>query len=192
MSRGGHSVFMAGAVALLILPFSTFGAWGVEGQTPEVPTGEQQPKTGAPPPPSASEDAPAEPTWAVNCSNTKAGLDCRVTQSVFLKRTRQRFLSVAVRVPPKTKTPMLLIQVPLGTYLPAGVSLQFGEDAAWTLPFQNCNRAGCVAEYAVTEAEIAAMQKGTDLTVTIQNLQKQPVKLTVPATGFAEAYAKIK
>jgi invasion protein IalB len=101
-------------------------------------------------------------------------------------------VSVAVRVPPDTKKPVLLLQLPFGVYLPAGVSLQFGKDAAKTLPFQSCDQGGCVAEYAITEAEIAAMLKGADLTISAQTLTKEPFTVTVPVSGFPAAYAKIK
>lgn len=49
-----------------------------------------------------------------------------------------------------------------------------------------------LAEYPITEADIAAMLKGADLTVSIQSLQKQPVTLQDPVAGLAAAYAKIK
>ena len=102
-------------------------------------------------------------------------------------------MSVAVRVPADTKKPILLVQVPLGVYLPAGASLQIGKDEAKTLPFSGCDRGGCVAEYAITESEIAAMTKGSDLTISVQNQNRQPAfNVTVPVTGFAAAYAKVK
>ena len=153
----------------------------------------QQPK--AMPPQQQAQPAPAPapaPTWKVNCATGQAGIDCRAFQTLFVKRTGQRFMSVAVRVPPDTKTPTMLLGLPLGTYLPAGVSLQFGKEAAKSLPIQSCNQSGCLAEYAVSEAEIGAMLKGADITISIQDQQKKPITVTVPVAGFAEAYAKIK
>jgi invasion protein IalB len=134
----------------------------------------------------------AQPTWRVNCSSSRAGLDCRATQTLFFKRTRQPLLALAVRVPPDTKKPEMLAEVPFGTYLPAGISFQFGRDAAKTVPFRSCNRSGCWTVYPVTEAEIGAMLKGTDVVVSIQDLQRRPITLTVPVQGFAEAYEKIR
>ena len=131
--------------------------------------------------------------WVVNCVDNNGKLDCRAAQSVFLKNTGQRLLSVAVRVPADTKKPVLMLQVPLGVYLPAGATLQIGEDAAKTLPFKGCDQGGCVAEYAVTEAEIAAMTKGSPLKISVQNQNWQPAfTVTIPVTGFAQAYAKVK
>jgi invasion protein IalB len=86
----------------------------------------------------------------------------------------------------------MLIQLPLGIYLPAGASLQFGKDAAKKIVLQSCDQNGCLAEYAITDSEIGAMLKGADLTVTIQNLKQEPITVQVPVTGFPAAYAKIK
>jgi invasion protein IalB len=49
-----------------------------------------------------------------------------------------------------------------------------------------------VANHPVTAAEIAAMLNGADLTISAQNLQKQPVTVRVSVSGFSAAYAKIK
>ena len=49
-----------------------------------------------------------------------------------------------------------------------------------------------MAQYPVTDAEIAAMQKGEDLTISAQTPSKQPIAVKVPVAGFPAAYAKIK
>ena len=156
--------------------------------------GQLQPKsTGQPQAPAGGvEPSPPPPGWVVNCTSVQGGLDCRAGQSLFIKETGQRLLSVALRVPLDTKKPVLLLQVPLGIYLPAGVSLQFGKDTARKIVLQSCDQNGCLAEYAITDAEIGAMLKGADLTISIQNLKKEPVTVQVPVLGFPAAYAKIK
>ena len=150
-------------------------------------TVEQTPVQGTAPPRRAG-----PPVWRVNCSDSQAGLDCRAVQTIVVKQTGQPFLTVVVRVPPDTKKPVMLIQAPLGSYLPAGVILQFGQDPARAIPFHNCNRSGCVATYAVTEPEIGAMLNGANLAVAIQNRQRAPIKLTVQAADFPEVYARMK
>lgn len=142
----------------------------------------------------AGQQQPRPPAiWVVSCDDNRGKLDCRAGQSVFLKNTGQRLLSVAVRVPADTKKPIMMVQVPLGVYLPAGASLQIGKDETKTLPFKGCDRGGCVAEYAITKSEIAAMTKGSDLTISVQSQNQQPAfTVTVPVTGFAAAYAKVK
>jgi invasion protein IalB len=101
-------------------------------------------------------------------------------------------LTVAVRIPPETKKPTMLFLLPLGSYLPAGMSLQFRKGEAKAISIQKCDRAGCLAEYAVSDGEVAAMLKGADLTISLQDTQRKPITYTVPVTGFSAAYAKIK
>lgn len=170
--------------ALFLILISGFSG-GVVAQTAQ-PKAAPQAEAGQP-----AQAAPGEP-WVVHCPISQGALDCRASQSLFLKNTGQHIMSVAVRIPPDTKKPVLLMQLPLGIYLPAGVSLQIGKDEAKTLPIENCDQAGCLAEYAITDAEIGAMLKGAALTITLQSASKEPVTLTVPATGFPAAYAKIK
>jgi invasion protein IalB len=48
------------------------------------------------------------------------------------------------------------------------------------MPLQICDQNGCIAEYPISDAEIAAMIKGADLTVSMQSLRKQSVPFTLP------------
>src|SRR5665213_3803902 len=78
--------------------------------------------------------APATPradAWATNCSAPmRAGpLDCSVVQRVVLQRTGQLLAMVSVRLPSDSRNPAMLVQTPLGLYLPAGVSLKIDENA---------------------------------------------------------------
>jgi len=134
--------------------------------------------------------AQAQPIWGVNCAGTPGGLDCRAIQAAQMTNTGQ--VTLAVRVPAETKNPVMLLLLPMGIYLPSGVTVQFGQDAAKTVPLQNCDGAGCLAEYAITEAEIAAMLKGSAVTISVRDRDKQPISVQVPGTGFPAAYAKIK
>ena len=179
-----------GAV-LYILAFSTVGV--TETKIARTTIGEEQSQTVAPAKPTTAPAPPtrARPTWVVNCSNSKGGLGCRAVQSVFIKKTGQRFV-LAVRVPPDTKKPVILVQVPLGTYLPSGVVLRFGKGPDKSVPIRSCNRSGCLAEYGVAEAEIASMQRGRDLRIWVQTRKREPASLKVPTAGFEAVYAKIK
>ena len=100
--------------------------------------------------------------------------------------------SVAVRLPADTKKPVMYVLVPMGIYLPAGITLQFGQADAKKVSPRSCNSSGCLAEYAPTDAEIGALSKGQSLTVSVQDVDQKPLTLQVPSTGFAAAYAKIR
>ena len=175
---------IAGGAVLSILGLGS-GASGADAQ-PKAPAQIEAPAE------AAGQPSRPQPNWIVSCSQTRPGLECRAGQSLFLRQTRQRVLSVAVRMPADTKKPVFLMQLPLGVYLPAGATLEIGTLEAKTLPFTNCDRGGCIAEYAVTDGELNAIAKGADIKISAQTLQRKPFTLTVPALGFAAAYAKIK
>ena len=92
---------------------------------------------------------------------------------------------------PGEKKPSLTLQLPLGVSLPSGVSIRFGDQATKALPFQTCNPNGCEAEYSPTAAEIAALQKGSQLELVVRTPNKSSYTFKVPATGFDAAYAKM-
>ncbi len=169
-----------------LMAFST----GAAAQTlqPKQP----QPDQAAPTQPAPGEAAPPQPTWMVNCTNVPGGFDCRASLTLIIKKTGQHLLTLVVRTAPDAKKPVMLIQVPLGIYLPAGVTVQIGKEAGKRLPLQSCNQEGCLTEYPVTDAEVAALQQGADVGVSVQDLKKAPVTLQVPGLGFAAAYSKMR
>ena len=143
-----------------------------------------QPRTAAPAPPTKP-----QPIWLLTCATTDTGFDCRGGQTRFVKN--QRVLSVAVHVPPDKK-PTLMIQPHFKIYVPAGATLQIGKGPSKAVPVKTCDQNGCVAEYPLAEADLAAMLKGGDLTIEVQTMDQQPQSFTVPVAGFPAVYAKIR
>src|SRR5688572_25537416 len=127
------------ACRLLICFLSGLLALGGSGaaQTLQPKSQQQQPAA----PAEGQQQAPG-PSWVLTCANSPIGLDCRVGQSLFIKESGQRLLSIVLRVPPDTKKPKMLLQLPLGIYLPAGVSIKFGKSAAKLLPLESCDKVG--------------------------------------------------
>ena len=156
LSRADFAIGMA----VLITVFALDGAALAQTAQPKG----QAPKVNAPADQAGQPSRP-QPNWIVTCNQTRPGLECRAGQSLFLRTTRQRVLSVAVRMPADTKKPAFLMQLPLGVYLPAGATMQIGKEEAKTLPFTSCDQGGCVSEYAITDAELAAIAKGADITI---------------------------
>jgi invasion protein IalB len=145
-----------------------------------------------PAPEPAQQTAALRPDWAVNCSTVQTQLTCVASQSFFVKETGQRFMTVSVNPPRADKKTTLVLQLPLGIYLPAGVSMQFGKAAAKTIPIISCDQSGCYAEYAVTDAEVKSMLNGENLQVAVQTRDQKPLSVTVPFAGFDVAYSKLR
>jgi invasion protein IalB len=115
-----------------------------------------------------------------------------VEQTVVLNKTRRFLLSIVVRIPPQEHQPGMMVYLPLGLYLPAGVITQLDSRAPVKFELQTCDYKGCYAGSAVSPEVLAAMKKGTRLTITFQDLRKDKITVRVPLEGFAEAYHKIE
>jgi invasion protein IalB len=131
-----------------------------------------------------------QPIWGLNCAGTLKGLDCLAVQQVPIAR-RARVI-VVVRMPPDTDKPVMVLRVPAGIHLPAGLKLQFGQNPAKQVPLRTCEGASCRADYAVTDAEIASMIQGQPILISLEDGKRRPLSVDVPSTGFAAAYAKMK
>ena len=132
--------------------------------------------------------------WETKCTGEGRGktLDCKIEQTIIVTKTQQRVLSVLVRVPAESRTPAMMIHLPLGLFLPAGITLQLDQEMSLKLNVQTCDANGCYSGTPISENMLAAMKTGKRLTVSFQNLAKQTMSIPVPLAGFAEAYQKIR
>lgn len=183
-SRSGHSWVIAMTFALLLAP------------------GAAKAQSGGKPPPDAAPVAPAadqppnlpeqpSPSWSVTCENTGKGLECRASLTIVMTKTRQLLLAVSVNKSAGGKDGTMLIQLPLGLFNPAGVTLSVDDQKGEALQIQTCDAKGCYAGTPITPDLLAALSKGTKLNVVFQDLKKQNITVPVPLKGFEDAYKKL-
>jgi invasion protein IalB len=140
----------------------------------------------------AQQQTPAPQSgWVVPCDGQAGALDCRVSQTLVVKETGQLLISVIVRRPSKTENPTLLLQLPHGIFLPAGISLQIDKGKPEVQPVQTCDARGCYVGMAVSKELFAALSNGETMLVVVQDLQKHPITISLPLKGFAEAFRKL-
>jgi invasion protein IalB len=141
-----------------------------------------------------SREAASAPVWNTKCVSAarRENLDCSVEQQVVLVKTGQQLLSVVVRIPPDSRQPAMMIHLPLGLFLPAGVTIQLDQQKPERLEVQTCDLKGCYAGSAVSDKMLAAMKDGERLTITFEDLPKNKISVPVPLKGFAAAYQKIQ
>jgi invasion protein IalB len=158
-----------------------------------APKAAQNTATPATPAPS-TEAAPAQPSWTARCSSASRDtpLECAMEQTAVLSKTGQLIVLVNIRVPSDTRTPVVLVQLPLGLNLPGGAKLQVDEGNTTDLQIQTCENRGCYAGSSISPELLAAMRSGKQLKVLFQNLAKETITIPMPLTDFAAAYDKIK
>jgi invasion protein IalB len=157
---------------------------------------------GAPPPPAAARPEPAptetppasQPGWVVRCVSTSrdAPLECAMEETAVLTKTGQLVVLVNIRVAGDTHAPTLLVQLPLGLNLPAGIKLQVDDGKATDLHIQTCENRGCYSSTPLAPDVLTALRSGKQIKISFQNMNNETLTIPIPLTDFAAAYDKIK
>lgn len=141
-----------------------------------------------------AEGAPPQPGWIARCTSASrdAPLECAIEQNAVLTKTGQTIVLVNIRIAPDTRTPVALLQLPLGLNLPVGAKLQVDEGKTVDLQIQTCENRGCYASTPIAPDLLASLKSGKQLKVSFQNMAKETISIPMPLNDFAAAYDKIK
>ena len=186
-----NSVKLAIALALAL---GWSGPGGAQApKTKSAPAAQAAPAAPAAPQAEAT-NTPAAPGWIARCSSANRGapLECAAEQTAVLTKTGQLIVLINIRVPGDTRTPVAIVQLPLGLNLPAGAKLQVDDGKTTDLQIQTCEARGCYANTPITPEMLAAMKTGKQLKVSFQNLAKETIAIPMPLADFAAAYEKIR
>jgi invasion protein IalB len=142
----------------------------------------------------AQPNAPPQPGWVARCSSVSRDSppECAMEETAVLTKTGQLVILVNLRVTSDTRTPVILVQLPLGLNLPAGIKLQVDEGKTADMQIQTCENRGCYASMPVPPDFLAALKSGKQLKVSFQNLGKETIAIPMPLSDFGAAYDKIK
>ena len=188
-------------IVVAILGFATTGLGQAQQAPKEAAKAKAKAKaaqnTAAPATPPAEATpgpTPGQPGWAARCSSASRDtpLECAMEQTAVLSKTGQLIVLVNIRVPSDTRTPVAMVQLPLGLNLPGGAKLQVDDGKVTDLQIQTCENRGCYAGTPIAPELLAAMRSGKQLKVLFQNLAKETITIPMPLTDFAAAYDKIK
>jgi invasion protein IalB len=140
--------------------------------------------------PRAQEELP----WSWECTATERAVepDCQMRQQAFVTETGQLLMLLTLRVPGATREPVMILQAPVGTYLPAGVRLDVDGGEATTLEYQTCDAQGCYTATAVSAELLEALRGGSKLNLTIEDQQRRSLAIPLSLIGFTEVYARIQ
>jgi invasion protein IalB len=89
---------------------------------------------------------------------------------------------------PEGEPKVMRVTVPLGMQLQHGTRMIIDQGQPAQEPYKICFPVGCMADYPVTDAMIAAMKKGQQITLQAINMQGTPISLPLPLNDFAKAY----
>ena len=129
-----------------------------------------------------------QPDWVKVCSTdpqTKKEI-CQISRDLRAD-TGQTLASVAVREVKGAKRVMVLA-IPPGMQIPPGVRVFIDKTQAATGKYSVCMQNACFVEADLPDAMLAALRKGTQLTMQAVNVQGRGVQLPIGLAGFGKVY----
>jgi invasion protein IalB len=167
---------------------------------PPQPTQQQAPQQQAP----QGEGAPAEGTiteqqfkdWTVRCGRqAEQGPEVCEMQQQQVDNEGRTVMAVAVGRVPGSSDLGLLIMVPLGILLPAGVTLQIDGGSEMPLQVNRCERNGCRIELLLEQDLLTRLKSGSQAKVFFEAFDPQGERrrLGVPISllGFTAALNEV-
>jgi invasion protein IalB len=186
--RTWSKVGVASAAALGLALVAASPAWAQQVQQKPAAQAPAKPAAQAPATPPAEQSA-----WVKLCekatlkrTDKDEQLDICLTHHERLDgNTGMVIVSAALREVQGNPKKHLMVMVPLGVALPAGLQVKIDEDKEPTkLVYTLCHPGGCTAEIEATEEIINKLKKGKQMMVAAMNVAAKPIFLPVPLNGF--------
>lgn len=132
---------------------------------------------------------PSQTEWTKVCGRDQAANKevCYTTRD-FVSDQGQPVLAVAVYEVKGDPTRIVRFLMPLGLLLRPGVRFTVDQNQPTPGQYAICFPNGCFAEAEVKDDFVAAMKKGQNLNVSVQNQAGRLVTFAVPAAGFGKAF----
>jgi invasion protein IalB len=181
------------------------GAPDVQGQQQEAPPAQAAPQQETPqqaPAPEGAAPPDVEMTerrfedWMVRCGRPR-GQEAEVCemQQQQIDNEDRTVMAVAVGQVPGSSDVGLLILLPLGILLPAGVTMQIDGGAAIPLQVERCDRQGCRIERLIEPDLMSRLKAGTKATVFFEAVdpqgKRQRLGVPISLLGFTAALNEV-
>jgi invasion protein IalB len=126
--------------------------------------------------------------WFKVCSKQEDNDICNV-QNIRTANTGQLLTAVnLIQITGKVNRAIFQIAVPTGRVIPAGIGLQIDGGQAQKIDYAICLPDRCIAEAPLSDALVASLKKGGEMTLTSINFQNQPNPISISLNGFTAAF----
>lgn len=83
--------------------------------------------------------------------------------------------------------PRLQVVVPLGTFLPLGLSVHLKPQEPFTVPFQFCNQEGCFINLDLADDVVQMLTQSQTLDISYRPENRESIKYSIGLIGFSDA-----
>ncbi|KQO66143.1 invasion associated locus B family protein [Methylobacterium sp. Leaf89] len=127
--------------------------------------------------------------WTVTCAKADAKAECAVMQAQGAKGRRE--FALEIRTPNDGRAQGFIL-MPLGLAIEPGISFKLDEAVLGKgAPYLSCSQEGCLVPISLPTLATDTMKTAKNLLVSATKPEaKEPVTITVPLEGFANALAR--
>jgi len=131
-------------------------------------------------------------SWTLKCFKQEKSTpsNCLLMQTIVLKETNSRLLQMAIDKQEKQVAGRLT--VPLGVFLPNGLTLQIDKGEKTSFPLLHCDQQGCHTTIRLNKDLIAGLKAGKQLTVTFSDMTQRSIGVPVSLQGFTLGFNHLK
>ncbi len=133
--------------------------------------------------------------WGHKCEQPK-GINreiCFIFQQLSEKKSGKPVVGITIAYPRKETNPALVITLPLGVHIPAGVRLKIDQNGETTpAPFIHCVSSGCQAKVKLNNKLLGMMKRGNKLNLTFLNNRRKALTVAMSLSGFTAAINSLK
>ncbi len=140
-------------------------------------------------PPAAS---PAR-LWSVTCADAPngQGSQCQMVQTLAMKKTGQRLLTIAVQKQETADHPRMIVGLPHGVYFPGGVTIGVDDGKKSPVTVETSDANGAYAVGTLDDGMLEALRKGSQLKVGFESGKREKLEVPISLQGFADAYQRV-
>lgn len=125
--------------------------------------------------------------WLVRCPAAPQSGPCDAVQLLIEPKSKQRVLSISVAFEAAKGQHVVRIVLPLGVWLPNGVTIVAGKTKIEKVVVRRCEPFGCVVEGLLDAKLRDAMRGGGEAKVIVFDQAKKPLDLKFSLKGYVEA-----
>lgn len=125
--------------------------------------------------------------WLVRCPAGPQTGPCDAVQLLIEPKSKQRVLSISVAFETTQSQHVVRIVLPLGVWLPNGVTIVAGKTKIEKVVVRRCEPFGCVVEGLLDAKLRDALRAGGEAKIVVFDQNKKPLDLKFSLKGYAEA-----
>ena len=137
--------------------------------------------------------------WEVSCASPSSASTpakdnkklCRMTQNHVDQKSGRTVLLFTL-VKGRTGRMNVIVSVPMGIYLPPGITISIDGSERFRLLFETCNQSGCHGGYELSAQTLGAFRRGLVAQHSFYTAKNNRVDIPVSLKGFSKAFSRLK